>query len=71
MKEPTPQKEAGAASTAPASKISGVVTPTANFYPFTGIAASDYAIRIIAARCHVSPGVARQIVELIDIGGAP
>lgn len=69
MKEPIPQKEAGAAPTAPASKSADVVTPTANFYPFTGITASDYAIRIIAARCGVSPCMARQIAEIICLAG--
>lgn len=53
-----------------APKCAEIAPPAPLSYPFAGIASSDYATRIIAARCHVTLTMARQIAEIIGIGGA-
>jgi hypothetical protein len=63
-------KGSGNRSSGPASKSAEIAPPAPLSYPFTGIASSDYATRIIAARCHVTPSMARQIAEIIGMGGA-
>ena len=63
-------KGSGNRCTGPASKSAEIATPAHLSYPFPGIATTEYAARIIAARCHVSPCMARQIAEIIGMGGA-
>jgi len=63
-------EKGGAALTAPAQVCAEIAPPALLSYPFAGIATTDYAARIIAARCHVSPCMARQIAEIIGLGGA-
>ena len=63
-------KGSGNRCTGPASKSAEIASPALLSYPFTGITSSDYATRIIAARCHVSQTMARQIAEIIGLGGA-
>jgi hypothetical protein len=53
-----------------APKCAEIAAPALLSYPFAGIATTEYAARIIAARCHVSPRMARQIAEIIGMGGA-
>jgi hypothetical protein len=60
----------GAGGAAPAQVCAEIASPAPLSYPFTGIASSDYATRIIAARCHVTPTMARQIAEIIGMAGA-
>ena len=54
---------------APTPNIASLVGPAISHYPVTGNGSIEYAARVIAARCRLSPALARRVVELGGIGG--
>jgi hypothetical protein len=60
----------GAGDTAPAPNVARFASKAIPPYPVAGIGSTDYAARIIGARCRLSPAVARKVVELVGIGSA-
>ena len=55
---------------APAPQIASLVGAAFPQYPFTGIGSTEYAARVIGARCRLSPAIARKVSELVGMGGA-
>ncbi len=58
-----------AGRTASTPNVTGLNSTAIAFYPFAGIGSTDYAAGVIAARCRLSPAVARTVVELGGLGG--
>lgn len=60
----------GAAIPAPTTFIARLASKANPQYPVIGIGSTtEYAAYVIAARCRLSPAVARKVVELVGIGG--
>jgi len=59
----------GAAGAAPLQNVTGLNSTATPRYPVIVIGSTEYAARVIAARCCLSPSVALRIVELIGMGG--
>jgi hypothetical protein len=54
---------------APTPNIACLIGAAISQYPVVGLGSTEYAAGVIAARCHLSPAVARKVVELVGIGG--
>ena len=59
-----------AGDTAPAPNVARFASKAITPYPVVGIPSTEYAVRIIGARCRLSAAVARRVVELIGMGRA-
>lgn len=59
----------GAVGAAPLRNVTGLNSTATPLYPFAWVGSTEYAARIIAARCRLSPSTARKVVELVGIGG--
>jgi hypothetical protein len=60
----------GAVGAAPLRSITGLHSTARPLYPVAGTGSTEYAAHVIAARCRLSPSLARRVVELIGMGGA-
>jgi hypothetical protein len=59
----------GAVGAAPLLNVTGLHSTATPSYPVAGIGSTEYAARIIAVRCRLSPAFARMVVELCGMGG--
>ncbi len=65
-----PVERGEAVGAAPSPNVARFTSKAITPYPVVGIPSTEYAVRIIGARCRLSAAVARRVVELIGMGGA-
>ena len=65
-----PVKRVEAVSAASTPNVARCVSKAIAQYPVTGIGSTEYAARVIGARCRLSPAIARKVIELVGMGGA-
>ncbi|GGE05580.1 hypothetical protein GCM10011529_09960 [Polymorphobacter glacialis] len=58
-----------AAPTAPTPNVARFTSKAVPAYPDPRIGSTEYAARIIGARCRLSPAVANSVIELVGMGG--
>jgi len=65
-----PAERVEARRKAPTPNIASLVGTAIPHYPAIGSGSTEYAAHVIAARCRLSPALARRVVELGGIGGS-